>query len=90
MSTAKKIGNTTSAKRVAAYRHRMRARGLVPRTVWVKDVNDPKFVEDYDRQCKAIAANKAEEDDVMAFIEALQADLDLGGIPEYRLPDDKT
>ena len=79
----------TSSERVAAYRKRMPAAGLVQRTTWVRDVNDPKFVEDYDLQCKAIAANKAEEDDVLAFIEALQADLDLGGIPEYRLPDEK-
>lgn len=88
MSTPLKKPRSSSAKRVAAYRKRMRDQGLVPKTIWVRDKSDPDFLAEYDRQCRAIASS-AEEAEVMAWIEALQADLDLGPIPEYRLPGEK-
>lgn len=66
--------------RVAAYRKRMRAAGLVPKTIWVPNIKDPAFLAELDRQCQIIASSK-EEREIMDWIEALQSELDLG--PEY-------
>jgi hypothetical protein len=79
----------SSASRVAAYRQRMRASGLVPKIIWVPDTKDPRFVEEYRRQAKVIASDLDSERELMAFFEEAYADFDLGGIPEYRIPDDK-
>lgn len=77
----------TGAERTADYRKRMRAKGLVPRIIWVPDTKDPEFVEEYRRQARAIAQDVEGERDLMAFAEGLSMDVDLGGIPEYRTRD---
>lgn len=74
--------------RVAAYRKRMRAAGLVPKTIWVPDIKDPAFLAEYDRQCRAIAASE-DSREVQELMDALYAELDLGPIPPYRLPSEK-
>ena len=82
MTALQKKSRSTSAKRVADYRRRMRESGLVPKTIWVPDTKDPAFVAEYERQARAIAADLEGEADIMAWIEAVQADIDLG--PDYR------
>ncbi len=58
--------------------------------IWVPDTKDPKFVEEFRRQTRAIAASKSpDEKEVTALMEALYAELDLGPIPPYRLPGEK-
>jgi hypothetical protein len=88
MSPASKRSQSPSAKRVAAYRQRMREAGLVPKTIWVPDTKDPKFLEQLDRECRAIAAS-ADAREVMQWVEEMYSGLDLGPIPEYRLPGTK-
>jgi hypothetical protein len=69
----------------------MREAGLVPKTIWVPDVKDPKFIAEYRRQARAVAAlsKTSDEREASALMDALYAELDLGPIPEYRLPGDK-
>ncbi|MBN9305936.1 MAG: hypothetical protein BGO82_01110 [Devosia sp. 67-54] len=88
MSTPQNKPRSSSAKRVAAYRQRMRDAGLVPRTIWVPDLKDPNVAGEIERACKAIANNVEQEEEIMAWIDAVTADLDLGPIPDYRLPDE--
>lgn len=83
-NTAKKP--KSSASRVAAYRQRMRSKGLVAKTIWVPDVTDPSVIADIDRHCREIAANEIEAD-WMAWIEAVQIEQDYGGVPEFREPE---
>ncbi len=71
---------TDSAARVRRHRARMRQQGLKPVTLWLPDVNDPAYIADIRRQCRLVA-DDAHEAEVMAWIEAAQADLDLG--PDY-------
>jgi hypothetical protein len=90
MSTPQKKLQSATAKRVASYRQRKRDAGLVPKTIWVPDTRDPKFIEEYRRQAKAIAASSSRDaKEADALMEALYAELDLGPIPEYRLPGEK-
>ena len=89
MSTPAKTPQSPAARRVAAYRKRMREAGLVPKTIWVPDTKDPKFIAEYDRQCRAIAARAESEADIWEWTDALYAEHDLGGIPPYRLPGEK-
>jgi hypothetical protein len=88
MSQLQKTPQSPAAKRVAAYRKRMRAAGLVPKTIWVPNTKDPAFLAEYDRECRTIAASedsrKAQE-----FMDGLYAENDLGPIPAYRLPGSK-
>jgi hypothetical protein len=84
MSPAPKRSQSSSARRVAAYRQRMREAGLVPKTIWVMDTKDPKVREEIERACKAITANVEGEKEIMDWIDAATADLDLG--PPYPLP----
>jgi hypothetical protein len=76
----------SSANRVAAYRQRMRAAGLVQKTVWTYDTKDPAFIAEIDRQCRAIAADVEAEAEIMDWIERASEGVDLGPIPAYRLP----
>ena len=55
----------------------MRAKGLVPRTIWVPDVNAPGFVEEYRRQMLLIAESDAKDPSIDSFSEAALAELDL-------------
>jgi hypothetical protein len=91
MSTAPKRSQSPSARRVAAYRQRMRGAGLVPKTIWVPDMKDPPFLARLDRECRLIAAAEgaraSDDAEATALMEGLYAELDLGPIPAYRLPD---
>ena len=86
MSQPQKRPQSPAAKRVAAYRERMRAAGLVPKTIWVPNTKDPGFLAELERESRIIAASE-EERSAMAGIEAAQAGVDLG--PEYPLTDEK-
>ena len=89
MNSPAKKPKSTSAGRVAAYRQRLRARGLVPRTIWVYDTKDPKFLAELQRQCAAIAADKAHEREINEWLERAYEGHDLGPIPPYRLLEKK-
>ncbi|WP_408735289.1 antitoxin MazE family protein [Rubritepida flocculans] len=56
-------------KRVAAHRAELRRRGLRPIQIWVPDTRAPGFVEEARRQSRLVDADRAEFEDVMAFIE---------------------
>jgi hypothetical protein len=90
MNAPVKKQQSASARRQAAFRARMRAQGLVPKTIWVPDLSDPKVLAEIDRQCRVIAAAEGararDEADATALMEELYGELDLGPIPEYRLP----
>jgi hypothetical protein len=88
VSIAAKKPPKSSAERVADYRRRMRAAGLVPRTIWVPDMNDPKVAEEYARQARAIAAAEAQSAEIDQWLEQAYTGHDLGPIPAYRLPKD--
>jgi hypothetical protein len=89
MSQPQKTPQSPAAKRVAAYRKRMRAADLVPKTIWVPNTKDPRFIAEYRRQARSIAADTEQESEVMAWIERAQDGLDLGPIPAHRTPGDK-
>lgn len=69
-SSASKAARTRS--KVRAHRERMRKQGLRPIQIWVPDVTSPAFVREARRQSLLIAADSAEERDVMAFLESVQ------------------
>jgi hypothetical protein len=72
--TAKKPGSNpkTGAERMAAYRARMRAKGLVLKTMWLPDMNNPTVRESYRRAAKAIAAAEESEREITGFFEQLE------------------
>ena len=70
MSTPLKKPQTPAARRVAAYRKRMREKGLVQKTIWTLDTRSPEFVAEAERQSLALAANDPGGDEWMAFLEA--------------------
>jgi hypothetical protein len=51
---------TGGAKRVRKHREKVKAAGLKPVTIWVPDVNSPKFKQDVARAIEIIN-NSAEE-----------------------------
>lgn len=55
----------------------MRAKGLVPKTIWVPDVNAPGFTEEYARQVRLVAESDAKDPTIESFSEAALRDLDL-------------
>lgn len=60
----------TSREKVAAYRERMRARGLRPIQIWVPDVRAPGFADEARRQALAVAQSPHEPDD-QAFVDSI-------------------
>lgn len=60
----------------ARYRASKKRQGLKLLRIWVPDVNAPGFKEEAARQAAIINA-APDHDDVMAFIEAAMAELDL-------------
>lgn len=65
----------SSAERMRAHRQRMRAKGFTLKQVWVPDVNDPAFREEIEREAAILAASPHEQE-IMNWIEAVQADMD--------------
>ncbi len=58
----------TSRERMRAYRHRLRAQGLRPVTVWVPDLRNSSVREALREECRQIA-HSADEPEVLAWIE---------------------
>jgi hypothetical protein len=63
----------SSAKRVQAYRERLRAQGLRPIQIWVPDVRAPAFIREAHRQSAAVASSEHAAQD-QAFIDAVSWD----------------
>ena len=59
------------AKRMAAYRARMRAKGLRPKQIWMPDTSSPEFIAECKRQSLAAAASDPAGDEMMDFLEKL-------------------
>ena len=59
------------ARRMDAYRQRMRAAGLRPVQMWVPDTRNPEFVELCRQQSLAVAASDPAGDELMRFIEGV-------------------
>ncbi|WEK03041.1 MAG: DUF3018 family protein [Candidatus Devosia phytovorans] len=55
----------------------MRAKGLVPKTIWVPDVDAPGLVEEYARQVRLVAESDAQDPSIESFSQAALEDLDL-------------
>jgi Protein of unknown function (DUF3018) len=70
----KPVGKTQSpaAKRMAAYRARMRAQGLRPVQMWLPDTRSPEFIEKCRRQSLAAARHDPAGDEIMREIIAGQ------------------
>ena len=73
--------NLTGAERVAKRRLALRAQGLRPKQSWVPDVRDPKVLEGIRRSVAIICADK-DENEVMAMIESLHAEV-MADEPDY-------
>ena len=56
------------ASRVRKHREKMKAQGLKPVTLWLPDVNAPKFKEDIRRQCELLNGDPHEKE-ILAEIE---------------------
>ena len=81
MSTpAKKASG--SARRMSAYRERMREKGLRQKTVWVPDTSNPAVIDYYRQSALAIAADISEEAEMQAWREAA-AEVVLKDEPPY-------
>ncbi len=59
-----------AAKRMSAYRARLRAAGLRPVTLWLPDTKSPAFQAEMRRQSRAIAAHDPGGDKILKWIEA--------------------
>jgi len=59
----------SSTERMAAYRKRMRAAGLRPVQLWLPDTKDPKFVAEFKRQVRVLAADDPGGDEALKWIE---------------------
>ncbi len=66
MQTIENTGGT--ARRMSAYRARLRAAGLRPVQIWVPDVRAPRLAEEAARQ-SLLASRQAGEAETMTFIE---------------------
>ena len=66
----------SSADRMKEYRERKRASGYREVRLWLPDTTSRKFAEECRRQ-SIVAAESEGERDIIGWIEAAQADLDL-------------
>jgi hypothetical protein len=60
--------STPHKETVAAYRTRMRAKGLRPVQFWVVDTRNPEFAKELNRQCQ-ILNDTPDEIDAIRFCE---------------------
>ena len=58
--------STTASTRAARFRHRQRAKGLRPATIWIPDIRDPSYRARLDAACRELAALPAAEADADA------------------------
>jgi hypothetical protein len=66
---------STTRRKVAEHRARLRAQGLRPLQIWVPDVRAPAFQEAARRQSAAVATSPFATDD-QAFVDAISAPWD--------------
>lgn len=64
------MADSSSRRRVAAHRARLRAQGLRPVQIWVPDVTAEGFAAEAHRQSRAVAASETAEND-QAFVDAI-------------------
>jgi hypothetical protein len=62
-----------------SYRKRLRARGLRPVQLWVRDTRSPAFIEAFRRQALRVAAREAADGAERRAIEALLKTQDTTG-----------
>jgi Protein of unknown function (DUF3018) len=62
-----------------SYRKRLRARGLRPVQLWVRDTRSPAFIEAFRRQALLVAAREAADGAERRAIEALLKTQDTTG-----------
>jgi hypothetical protein len=62
-----------SAQRVRKYRAELRSKGLIAKTVWVKDLNNAEYRAALQSDCQVIAAS-ARDKEIMAELEAVADD----------------
>ena len=72
-----------SAARVAKHRAAMLAKGLRPQQVWVPDIRNPDVMTAIRRANSLIAAHPKVEEDVMAWVEAMNEGTQ-GVEPDYK------
>lgn len=65
----------TGAERVARRRAALRAQGLRPKTFWLPDTRTPEFKERARKSGEWLWERASEEDQAMAFIEAMTDDV---------------
>lgn len=70
----------------ARYRRKMRSQGLRLVQFWAPDVNAPGFAAESRRQSRLAAARKADEREILAEVEGLSAEVDLGPAPAFVMP----
>ena len=80
MSTARYLKPARSKpvqarERVAAYRKRMRKLGYRAVETWVPDTRNPKFIAEFQRQCRAVARKERKDRAMMDWLDANTADL---------------
>jgi hypothetical protein len=63
----------STPERVREHRRRLRAQGLRPVQIWVRDVRAPEFAGQAHRQAAAVAADEHEASD-QAFVDAISVD----------------
>jgi Protein of unknown function (DUF3018) len=68
--------STPSAKKVRNHRAKLRAQGLRPVQIWVRDTRAPGFAEEARRQSLAVAAADQRDEGLFAFMDAAWADLE--------------
>lgn len=66
---------SSGAKRVRAYRERMKALGLKPKVLWVPDVNSPEFIAQAIRDSQLVAEADRLDSSDQDFIDTMTADL---------------
>lgn len=59
------------ARRMSAYRARMRKAGLKQVVMWLLDAKSPAFIKEVRRQCRAIAAHDPAGREMDAWIESV-------------------
>jgi hypothetical protein len=75
MTSNRKVPNTKprvpngATQRMAAYRQRMRGRGLRPVQIWLPDMRDPAFLSLIARECDVIAASNVGTDVLLKELE---------------------
>ncbi len=65
----------TSRHKVRAHRERLRAQGLRPIQIWVRDTRSPKFAAEAARQSRLVASSPRAAED-QAFIDAISSGVD--------------